>query len=38
MVEGSSSDGTVYHGYCMNPECRFERSAKDAEDDAHAAR
>lgn len=38
VVEGSSIDGTVYHGYCMNPECHFERSVKDAENDAYAAR
>ena len=38
VVEGSSSDGTVYYGYCMNPECGFERSEEDAEKDAYTAR
>jgi len=36
-LESQSPDGAVYHGYCMNPGCRFERP-EEATEDAYAAR
>lgn len=37
-VEGFSSDSVIAYGYCINPDCRFERSKDEAEDEAFEAR